>query len=530
MNSCFYYKVTTSQPPHEPAILKLQQKNDFFILHYKDQVWHFTNITVNENSVGGEIVDLVGHTYYKTTKPNSLNQYRRRDKKNALGIYQDEAEVLNEVHIYISEYLQMADNHVSIPEQAIDKIEIYNPAIAATTASIVFPIVIGGAVIVGGALAIMMNSMSSGSCPFINVYDGTNYAFTGEIFSGAIRCGLERDDYLALPALAGCEGKYMLKMSNEAHEVQYNNFAELIVADHPDNLSILVDKYGIVRSFRKPMTSVEAKNCNGRDILSLIRMKDTLSYAFDEKVKVNKASEGIVLKFLKPYNTDSAKLVIRAKNTLWLDLLFAKYFSMFGEKYDDFNKRQESVSTKKQIDWALKQNIPLKLYVEKKGKWVFLDYFNIAGPMAFKDDILDFSLDGVNSDTVKIKLEYGFLFWEIDYAGMDFSTDEHVKITHVPTKKALDENGADLTDFLNHTDKDYYIQKNIGNEALLTFDMPESSAQYRTIILHTKGYYRILKEQQGSPDKKLLRTFRNPGRMPAYSLEMFDKLQAKHNL
>ena len=170
------------------------------------------------------------------------------------------------------------------------------------------------------------------------------------------------------------------------------------------------------------------------------------------------------------------------------------------------------------------------LYIEKNGKWVFLDYYNIAGPMAFKDDILDISLNGLESDTVKVKLEYGFLFWEIDYAGMDFSTDEHVKIIRVPIKKALDEKGADLADFLNQADKDYYVQKNIGNEALLTFDIPELTAKQRTIILHTKGYYRILKDQHGRPDKKLLKTFRNPGRMPAYSLEIFNKLQVEHSL
>ncbi len=68
------------------------------------------------------------------------------------------------------------------------------------------------------------------------------------------------------------------------------------------------------------------------------------------------------------------------------------------------------------------------LYIEKNRKWEFLDYYNIAGSVAFKDDILDISLDGVDSDSVKIKLEYGFLFWEIDYAGMDFSKNEQVKM------------------------------------------------------------------------------------------------------
>ncbi len=162
MNGCFYYKVTTSQPPHEPTIIKLQEKKDFFILHCKDQVWHFINITIDKNSVNGIITDLVGHTYYKTTNSTSVNRYSKRDKLNSSGDYQDEQEVLNEVHIYVSEYIQLANNHISIPEQYINKIEIYDPANGATTASFVFPIAIGGAVIVAGAISILNNSMSSG--------------------------------------------------------------------------------------------------------------------------------------------------------------------------------------------------------------------------------------------------------------------------------------------------------------------------------------------------------------------------------
>jgi hypothetical protein len=530
MNSCFYYKVAKVQPSAESAIPKLQEENNYFILHYQDQVWHFTNIITDEDSLCGDISGLIGHQKYLTTNPSALNQYSKRDKINEEGIIKDEREVLNEVHIYISGYSQITDKHISIPVSSIDKIDVYDPAKGASAASIIVPTVLGGAA-VGGALFYLLisaafnNSSADCSCPLIEAFNGDEYAFTGDIFSGAIRPGLERDDFLPLPALVGYEEEYRLKMANKDHEIQYINLAELIVVDHPEYLSVLMDKYGKLHTYRELVAPVDAENCTGRDILPLINRKDTLSYAGDGEAESG-ANEAIVMKFIRPRNSLSAKLVIRAKNTIWLEYLYAKYHSLLGDKYDEFSKKQEAVSPGEQMKWALNQNFPLSIYAEKNGKWEFLDYYNIAGPKAFKDDILYISLDGVDSDTVKIKLGYGFLFWEIDYLGMDFSADVPVKIYTITVKNAVDEKGANLTDLLSYADNEYYIQNETGNEALLSFNIPELSENHRTVLLHSKGHYYIMRDQQGKPDRQLLRTFRKPGRFPAYSREMFDQLQA----
>jgi hypothetical protein len=115
----------------------------------------------------------------------------------------------------------------------------------------------------------------------------------------------------------------------------------------------------------------------------LIKTKDSLSYFGDARPQSG-PNEEIVLKFIKPRNADRAKLVIRAKNTLWLEMLYARYHAKYGEKYAEFSKKQEAVPYGEQMKWALSQNFPLSIYIERNEKWEWVDYFDIAGPKAFK--------------------------------------------------------------------------------------------------------------------------------------------------
>ena len=71
-------------------------------------------------------------------------------------------------------------------------------------------------------------------------------------------------------------------------------------------------------------------------------------------------------------------------------------------------------------------------------------------------------------------------------------------------------------------DKKYYIQPNIGNKALLTFQVPnQSEGTKRSFILHSKGHYEILKEIGGKPDIAFLKGFLKPGAFSQFSKTRF---------
>jgi hypothetical protein len=517
-SGCYYFKVVRPSEQPNDIISKMQEQQKFIILHLDDKAWQLTNIIVNEESITGSISELVGHERYKSVKPDNSNRYLKSKSH-------DESYVLNEVHIYITEYSEADKGRISIPASAIKKIEIYDKDKGATAASWAFSS-LGVAAGAFGVLLVIV-ALTKSSCPFVYAYDGNDYLFSGEIFSGATQPGLERDDYMLLPGVASSEGTYSIRLTNEVHEIQSVNLASLLIVDHPADLSVLIDKSGKMQTFRQPSIPVIAENVAGRDILDLICKKDSLNFSGNPPDVGKDGVETIVMKFIKPHDCKSAKLLIRAKNSFWLDVLFTKFHSLFGERYNTFEEKQESASAGKLNKFLLDQKIPLSVYIEKKGKWQSAGYFNIAGPMAMRDDILPVDLAGISSDTVKIKLETGFLFWEVDYAGMDFSKTEKAVQSELSATSAFDRYGGNVVNLLSAKDDNYLVLKEVGDEVILDFNKPSMQNSCRSVFLHTSGYYKILRDQTGPADKQALKTFRKPNRFPEFSKETYNLLTAR---
>jgi rRNA processing protein Gar1 len=513
-NSCYYFRVNKSAEPPATAITKMQDAQKLIIIHLDDKIWQLSDIIVKKDSITGRIGNIFGHETYKRVKPDQANRY----KKN-------ESQVLNEVHIYTTEFAKAGAAEISIPLKAITKIDVFDKASGATIASWLFSGLAIGVGAFGVFLIILL--LTKSSCPFIYTFNGKDYILTGEIFSGATQPGLERDDYLPLPSYASADRSCKLKISNEVHEIQSVNLTELLVIDHPQNTSVLIDKNGIPYSFQKPVSPAAARSIANTDILPILANKDTLVYTGSEKEIGKNGIDEIVMKFVRPLNSESGRLIIRAKNSFWFDALISKIQGLFGERYNNYALKESKTPGDELRKWQLEQKMPLSVSIEKDGKWQSAGYFNIAGPIAMRDEIMSLDLKGIKSDTVKLKLETGFLFWEIDYAAMDFGRSEVMNPVSVPLKTAIDNNNLDISRLLLKSDSSYYVQKQTGDEAVLTFDTPEQTAGKRTVFLHSRGYYKILREQTGKADKKKLKTFRKPGMVPAYSKETFDLLPGK---
>jgi len=512
IQSCYYYKVTRSEAPPKQTLSNLQGAGKYIILHHKNNVWHFTDIRTNEISVSGSISNLIGHDEYKTTKtrPGAANRYRRD-----LDIINEKPEVLNEVHIYISGYSQMGGYNISFADSSINKIEIYEPDKGATVASWVF----SGLGIAGAAVAAVtiIALLTKSSCPFIYINNGLSYEFNGEIYSGAIYPSLERHDYLPLHQINAGPTDYTIKITNEVHEIQNTNFIELIAFDHSAGSKVLIDKNGAYQTATALKSPETAVNYQGKNILDRILKEDSLSYFGDTQ---SKEMDGIILKFKKPDSAKICKLFIRAKNSFWLDYVYSCFNNLFGSSYKRFREDQKTVPASKHLEWNLIQGIPLSVYIEKNGKWEFADYFNIAGPMSFKEDVLSINISNLVSDTFSIRLESGSFFWDIDYVGIDYTSNLELKSYEIPLHHAFNNKAEDITDLLKWDDNKYYVQKEVGDEAILTFTAPEPSKTKRSIFLHSKGYYEITQNPSGIADKKYLEAFREPGRFPKYSLEL----------
>jgi hypothetical protein len=422
-----------------------------------------------------------------------------------------------QLHIYVSPEFDIPEPlpaRMSIPFTAVEKVEVYE----VSTGKTIFYNVAWAAPIAVGIILLA----NKGSCPFIYTFDGAGYEFAGEIYSGATHPPIERHDYLPLPALKDVGGEYKIKLANDVREIQHTNLAELWVIDHPVGAEVLVDKYGVARTLSDLRPPAEATSAGGEDVLGAVAAADGVCYVGPVPEEADADVDGIVMTFERPPGATRAKLVIQAKNSIWLDYVYGEFLDLFGDAYADWFEEQKTASAEELRQWSFDQGIPLAVYVEEDGAWRLVDYYNLAGPMAAKRDVLAFGLPAGSSDEVKVKLEFGPLFWEIDYVALDCSADLPVQVHSVPIADAADESGGDVAALLRADDDLYYVQPEAGEYALVSFAAPEPvEGSARSAVLHTKGHYEIIRNPQGKPDLKLLYSFKKPGRFVEFSKEIY---------
>jgi hypothetical protein len=373
-------------------------------------------------------------------------------------------------------------------------------------------VMVYGGIGVAAALTIIFLATKQ-SCPFIYACDGSAYGFCGEIFSGAVYPRLERHDYLPLPSLQPVNGSYLLRITNEVKEVQHVNFMELLAVDHPSDTRALFDADGVAHTISSPRPAIACRAPDGSDVLSLTAAADSLSYT-SNAARADQVMDSLVFIFNRQPGAHKARLLIRAKNSFWLDYVYGRFLDLFGKKIDKWHASRRKLSREQILAWTREQGIPLGVYVDDGKGWRAARYCDEVGPMALRDIIVPVTFTGNAGDPLRVKLEFGAMFWEIDQAAIDYSEEQPVAISAARAVSALDKNGIDVLARISRDDRRYYDQPSIGDRATVTFGAPAlSPGMTRTVFLHSKGYYDILRNPVGKPDLACLRQFKKPGEL-----------------
>ncbi len=514
LTGCMYYfKVNYASQPYSESISEFNHIGKTIYIHSGEKRWLFTNIVVSNDSISGQIQDSLLFPHLGSIKANKPNRYIHGGKNN-------ERYLLNEVHVYINDSVLTGNQRITIPGTSIGKIEVYDKDTKATTASWVL-----GGVLLAATLTVLtisaINSMDiapsfpetspNQSCPYIYVWDKQNYNFIGEIYTGSVYQQLERNDYLKLPAYNG-QKNFRLKVTNEVKEIQHTNLMELFVIDHSKQVDVLVDKYGHINTLAQQVLPTLATNLTGEDIASLLFSKDTLFYQSNQTGDIKPLKDGLILEYPVNKGAKSVKLVISAKNSLVMNYMMDQFYGLLGSAYNSYEKRQEHIPAAQMHQWTLEQGLPLSLYVERDGKWEFVDYYDVCGPLAFKEDVLTIPLKGNESDPLKLKLESGAFLWQIDYVAIDYTPDIKVRLDVVPIESAINEANKDVSGLLKSDDNEYYNQSQISNLIEVNFNLPAQYDENRTLILHSKGWYKEIRNQKWKPDFKTFKEFHKPGR------------------
>lgn len=464
------------------------------ILHTSQSTVVLVNVQLLEDSMAGDISDL--------------NVIEDKEREVHITTYED--------FTYPADALR-----VIIPFESMKKVERWELNKGKTY--LYSGLVILGITLAAAIAAVLVIVAFKESCPFIYTWNGESFELTGEIFSGAVYPPLERDDYLCLPALAEEDGECRIKIVNEVkHEIQHTNLVELLVIDHEEGTQVLADKYGRIHAMAEEVTPAAAVDGKGRDILEKLAVKDNSCFTSELLAIDSTDVEEVFLTFPRRGMTDSASLRIRARNTLWLDITYREMFSRFGNLYPVWKEQKKHESAARLQEWTMNQGIPLAVYLWKEGGWQLEDHFNIAGPLAMKDDVLPLDISGVEGEDVRVKLEFGFLFWEIDYAAVDYSSPGEHHVTRILPSRAVDPERGDVTGLLSAADSLYYDQPRVGDEAEVVFTVPDRTAgSMRSYILHSRGHYETIIDADGEPDVEFLTEFRRPGRFREFARELF---------
>ena len=519
--ACSYFKVHTTGPG---GLANIGELHKHFVIHNQadNNIWGqalwLTDLELTKTHLSGNLeattVDtvfqdvVIGHNRVKrekVVKPRTPHYQQGRP----YHFKQDENSILNEVHIYVT-IPELAVGPTMIPLDSIQEVRIIEMDSGKAILSFI------GVTIGIFVLLLVIVALTKSSCPYIYTYDGEGFIFQGEIYGGAIQRNLERHDFMPLPLLRPVDGEYRLRLSNELKERQYTNLAELVVVNHPEDSKVLLDSRGRPHLISKPIPPEQALSDEGLDLSSVLQATDRSAFLFNE-VEANE--HAVHLSFPKPKDAQSGRLLLNAKNTLWLDYIFGEFTQKFGAYYNTWVENQAQMPAGERWQQAIEQEFPLSIYLNTKNGWELVEHLPTVGPLAARDFVIPIDLSQVQGDQVELRLQTGFFFWEADYTAMDFTAPQALDIRRLQATLAIDQDEVDHRTELASDDDRYFAQPKPGLVAELRYPaIPAPDGQAQSVFLHSKGYYEHVRDYGGAPDFSELRKFREPGHFSDFSM------------
>lgn len=516
-----FYKV--NKPHHNnldekaATVERMKSANKVFILRSGPKAFLMTDMNVSAdgktiNSVLTTIPeDQLYHVSFSSDKENTGRRTPPVKKQ----------EWLNQVHLYTD-----ADSAVTYGPQTLDvakvtKMEIIEYDRGRTNGRVIVGTVavLGSALVVAGFVALMS------SCPFVSAYEGTDFTLQGEIYGGAIYPQLARNDYLPLQMTALKDGSLCLKISNELKERQFTDMAELWVINHPVSSRVFADENGNLHQVQTPASAVKALLNNAKDVtLQVAEPQDGLVVLMNDNSKPSGVND-LDLTFANDAMRTEGKLIITAKNSYFLDLLYGKVAEGLGNQYANYVADKKTKSAASLKKWVAEQNIPLTVSVKEDGEWKQVASLNTIGPLANRQMVVPFKLSGTSSEQVQFRLSCGFFFWEIDEVAIDFSENASMEVDKLSAYSAIDQHGKDVKQQLIEIDKNFLEQPSTGDFTTLSFlpKSPVKAGYTRSFILHANGYYEHIREYKNSPDLKFLSQFKFPGAMSKFGMSWYQQ-------
>lgn len=365
------------------------------------------------------------------------------------------------------------------------------------------------------------------SCPFIYSWDGERYVFDAEPYGGAITRGLERDDYGKLEYLRPDDGQYRLMITNEVRETQYTNLMELWVVDHAPGVEVVPDEHGNLYALAdlRPLTS--ATDGSGRDLTPWLRGRDEVVW---EPAPVpgpaGDLRDEITLTFPKPAAATQVRLLANAATGLWGSYMIGEMLRLRGTGLPVWYAMMDGspVGPGALYAWNLREETYLlKLEVETDSGWQVRGLLPGGGPFISEDRVIPLEVGDVSGDRLRIRLRPPKGYWALNGFAVDYGRSGDFVVDTVAPVSAVDHTGRDVLAALLANDDSYYDMPETGDRGDVIFPAPATRPGLeRTVILHSRGWYRLHLDDLGEPDMaRLERLMNEPGYAAVLAAERY---------
>lgn len=368
--------------------------------------------------------------------------------------------------------------------------------------------------------------VSACNCPSVYTSNGNEIEYNGGIFPGALSSNAQRRDVLAINDYSDVNGNLSLKITNKPDEHQYIDQLGLLSVTHPAGTSVMFDHKLVPHVIAETQTPLTVTSDNGVDHRSQVLNKGDTSYSFSDPLQENNFND-LNITFDNKEAKQKANLVLNTGNTPWASYAYDNYASLYGKKFSAYDKRMESVSLENKVNRQIDQGIMMSVYMKKKGKWVFVDYLEVAGAV-HRDIVVPLDLAGMQKgELVELKLRAGFRLWDVDFVGMDFSEKIPLTINAIAPASVTNASGSDILNSVLKTDGFY--DEHILREDFTTvnFVVPQlKEGETRSLFLEGTGYYKKEYKSEDKPQTSAIWKFRKPGYFSYYSEMEYEKLDA----
>jgi hypothetical protein len=374
---------------------------------------------------------------------------------------------------------------------------------------------------------------STESCPFIYSWDGNTYVLDAEPYGGATTRGLERDDFTELEHLVASDGVYRLRVANELEETQHTNQFELWAIDHAPGVRVVPDVDGNLYALEQLVAPVAATDGAGRDLLPWLASTDFAIWEpLPETGEEVSSRRRVVLEFDRPDGADRARLVARVATGLWGSHMIREMLAIRGERLDDWYRWvDEDPAAREMIRaWSLREELfELKVWVEEPTGWELRGLLPGGGPYVSDDRVVELDVSRVKGDRLRIRLDPPAGFWALNSFAVNWGGDEPFELTRLAPVEARDAANVDLVGLLSGADDRYHVMEETGQEISVVFEAPPPVPDLdRTLILHSRGYYRLRGVGTGSGDPGLVTQIEwIPGAVHRFSAEAFAEWQRR---